>query len=156
MKEIVLALIPYASTLFTVWMTWKLSTYSERRKRQVEALEKRLDGFRELRAIADNIPFPMNADDLLARLETEPDFRKTFSQRLVRLFGLRRELVPHLDVDILSFIDERFRPLFASESGTYELDDTKLGEFARCCVDFLAAVNSLEKRLREAYETATK
>lgn len=142
------------SGLIGVYVGWKLATHSERLRRQEEALEKQFDAFRELRSVIDDIPRDATAEQLTEQMNTDINFRDRLQSRLVRLFGLRRELVPHLDGKIVSLIDQSLSPLYKIETGTYHPKTDRLEEFASCCVKLVAETDSLEKRLVKSYNKA--
>ena len=75
---------------------------------------------------------------------------------MVRPFGLRRELVPHLDEKLVSLIDQRFSPLFRVETGTYELKPDAIEAFADCCEKLVIEIDSMETRLVKLYRRRVK
>ena len=147
---------PAVIPLIAVYFGWKLSTQSERRKRKLEDLENRFNAFRELRAVIDNIPKGLSVEDLEKRLIKEPELLNSLKNRLIRLLGLRRELIPHLDEKMVSFIDQRFSPLFKTETGSCELKSGTLKAFAECCVEMVIETDSIEKKLVELYHKQFK
>lgn len=145
------SIAPAVIPLIAVYIGWKLSSQSERRKRALENLEKRFEAFRQLKQVIDNIPRELSAKELEARMNSEPEFLKSIEHRLIRLFGLRRELIPYLDESMVSFIDRRFSPLFRAETGSCDLKPDALESFSRCCEDLVKETDSIEKRLGELY-----
>lgn len=156
LMSLIASLAPAVIPLIAVYLGWKLSSQSERRKRALETLEKRFATFRELKEVIDNIPRGLSAEDLTVRMRAEPELLRSLKHRLVRLFGLRRELIPHLDEKIVSLIDKRFSPLFRVETGSYELMPDVLEAFAQCCEELVSKTDSIEKRLVELYNKRLK
>ena len=153
---LITAVVTAVVSLIGVWLGSKLSTRNERRRRHLELLEKRFEAFRQLKAVIDNIPREATADELTARLKTEPELLNSLKHRLVRLFGLRIELVPWLDDKIASYIDQRLRSLFRAETGTCELKPGVEGGFARCCVELVGEIDRLEKDLVALHRKVAK
>jgi len=151
-----MALVTAVVSLIGVWLGSKLSTRSERRRRDLELLEKRFEAFRQLKEVIDSIPREATVDELTARVKTEPELLNSLKHRLVRLFGLRIELVPWLDEKIGLYIDQRFRSLFRAEIGTYELKPGVEDKFAPCCVELVGEIDRLEKELVALYRKAAK
>ena len=65
-------------------------------KMQDETLLARLNSIREIMKVTDDIP-RIPADELFTQLNNDETFCKSLTSRLVRLFGLRRELIPFLE-----------------------------------------------------------
>ena len=143
-------------TLGAVFLTWWLTGRSERRRRALDLLEKRFEAFRQLRTVVDNIPRGATVDGLTARLKKEPELLNSLNHRLGRIFGLRIELVPYLDEDVASYIDEDFGCLFQAETGTLELKPGMEDRFARCCVELVAKIDRLETQLIEVHRKISK
>ncbi len=98
-------------------------------------------------AVADNVPSHLSYDELVTELEAEGEFRESMSGRLVRLFGLRRELVGWLDPAIVDFIDDRLRPLYRSGVGEYDLPRDRAREFATLALELPELVARTERKL---------
>ena len=163
MKEIILQLLkllsdiaPYVVPLIAVYLGWRLGYFSERRKRKFEELDKKFHALRELKGVIDNIPKNVSLDELEHRIRTEPELLSSLVHRLGRLFGLRRELIPHLDISIMSIIDNQLSPLFKSETGTIELIPGKEDTFAKSCMELQREINSLEEKLISAHKKLVK
>ena len=71
------SIAPAVIPLIAVYIGWKLSSQSERRKRALENLEKRFEAFRQLKQVIDNIPRELSAKELEARMNSEPEFLKS-------------------------------------------------------------------------------
>ncbi len=138
-------------SLIAVYFGWRLGYYSERRRRELEILEKKIEALRELRGVVDNIPRDTKAEQLAERMKIDSEFKNNLKHRLVRLFGLRRELIPFLDDKIIFLIDKRFMPLFLIETGSYDLKADVTDAFAKCCEDLIIETDNLEKCLTESY-----
>jgi len=151
--DLVPVLAPWLVPLFAVYLGWKLRYYSEGKKRAIEHLDKRLNALRELKHIASDIPRSLTAQQLVDRMENEPDLLKSLKHRLVRLLGLRIELVPYLEESTIKLLDERFAPLFDTRTGRSDLRDGVIKEFASVCVDILKHVDQLEANLVETHKT---
>lgn len=145
LMSLIASIAPAAIPLIAVYIGWKLSSLSERRKRNLDNLEKRFEALRELKKVIDNIPRGLSAEQLALRIRIELDLLKSLETRLVRLFGLRRELIPHLDPKMVTFLDQRFLPLFRVETGSYELKPNVYEEFAKCCEELVNETDFIEK-----------
>ena len=163
MKELISQFISLLATiapaiipLIAVYFTWKLSNQSERRKRILENLENRFHALRQLKAVIDNIPRGLSAEELEIRLINEPEFLNSLKSRLMRILGLRRELIPYLDDNIISFIDQRFSSLFNSEAGHADLKPDSIKAFAKCCVELIIETDAIEKKLIELHRKQYK
>ena len=99
-------------TLMAVWLGWRLGASTQRTQRRLDALDRRFEALSQIMAVADNVPSHLDHDQLATQLETDDEFWQSMKGRLVRLFGLRRELVGWLDPAIVEFIDGRLRPLY--------------------------------------------
>ena len=145
--SLVAQLAPVVIPPIAVYLGWKLGNQSERRRRVSELLEKRFDAFRQLKAVTDSIQRGDTVEQLAGRFATEPELLSALKHRLVRVFGLRRELVPYLDHKIALYIDQELYPLFHAETGTYELKPGVEHRFAQCCVELVGEIDRLEKDL---------
>ncbi len=134
-------------TVLAVWLGWRLGTSTQRTQRRLDALERRFEALSEIMAVAENVPSPMSYDELVAQLENDDGFRRNMSGRLVRLFGLRNELIGWLDPDIVDFIDDRLRPLYRSGVGKYDLQRDRVGEFATLALELPELVARTERKL---------
>lgn len=154
MKELAsqaLSLLSQLVPLLAVYLGWHLANRSERRRHASELLERRFEAFRQMKAVTDNIPRETTVDELKARFKDEPTLLQNLGSRLVRLFGLRRELVPYLDDRMGSYIDQELGSLYRAETGTYEMQPGVEDRFARCCVELVTEINRIEKQLVELH-----
>ena len=134
-------------TVLAVWLGWRLGASTQRTQRRLDALERRFEALSAIMAVADNVPSHMSYDELVAQLENDDGFRRNMSGRLVRLFGLRNELIGWLDPDIVDFIDDRLRPLYRSGVGKYDLQRDRVGEFATLALELPELVARTERKL---------
>jgi hypothetical protein len=81
-----------------------------------ESLSERLRTIQEIRKVTENIP-RVTADELLKKLKTDDEFLISLTMRLARIFGLRRELIPTIEPELINLIDDEFEPLFNLEVG---------------------------------------
>jgi hypothetical protein len=156
LKDIIPQVVTILGTLIAVYLGWKLTSRSDARKRALEVLEKQLDALRQLKEVAQNIPSGVESKELADRMEHDQELRNALKHRLVRLFGLRIELLPHLEESTIRLIDEKFAPLFDSYTGRIELRQGVVQEFAKVCIDIVIHVDELESRLVKSYRRLTK
>lgn len=149
-------LIPKLLPLAGVWLGWGLNSHSQNKKRRLDRLTESFSALKEIRHVVEDIPSDLNKDELHKRLEEHPPFRKSLSFRLIRLFGLRTELIPSLDKDIAELIDNQLRPLYIIETGKYDFKEDRLPEFAVICLKLRESVLNIEKRLTNEYEKLKK
>jgi len=143
-------------TLIGVWLGWVLNSLSQRRQHRMESLQGYFAALREIMAVTSNIPPDLGVSELQSRVESDIGFQNSLSGRLVRLFGLRTELIPYLDKEIIEFIDQRFKPLYTIETGTYEIRSSMSKEFAVAVYQLRLLVESVERRLVSKYENISK
>lgn len=119
-------------------------------KVQDESLSKRLHSIQEIRRVIDDIP-RVDRGELYYKLFNNDDLCNSLTSRLVRLFGLRRELIPYLEQELVDLIDNEFEQFYVIEVGHYTFRKEKLYEFA-VCVDKLAkVVREFEKKLTDEH-----
>jgi len=143
-------------TLIGVWLGWVLNSLSQRRQHRMESLQSYFAALREVMKVTSNIPPDLGVSELQSRVESEVEFQNSLSGRLVRLFGLRTELIPYLDKEIIEFIDQRFKPLYTIETGTYEIRSNMSKEFAVAVYQLRLLVERVERRLVSKYENISK
>jgi hypothetical protein len=119
-------------------------------KIQDEALSERLNSIREFMQVTDDIP-RAPADELLKKLGSDEKFRKSLTLRLVRLFGLRRELIPYLEPELIDLIDDEFEQFYIIGVGLYTFKNEKLHEFAIFAEKLAKTVRGIEKKLTEEH-----
>lgn len=116
----------------------------------------RFESLRQIRAVTANIPPDLSAEELEEKLLWDEDFRQQLVHRLVRLFGLRNELIPYIETEIVKLIDTQLEPLFTIENGSYTLKSNKLPEFAAAVVQIRHTVAAGEQRLLKEYREQEK
>ena len=84
---------------------------------------------------------------MLKKLKSDDEFLTSFTFRLLRIFGLRRELIPVIEPELISLIDDGLEPLFNIEVGKYSLKDGRLDQFATLAVELAEMVRAIEKKL---------
>lgn len=115
-----------------------------------DSLTRRLRAVQEVKRIVDNIP-RLSREELFERLSSDPQFRRGLTSRLVRLLGLRTELVPYIEPGIADLIDREFEPLFVVELGKYTFRDEKLDEFITFAERVVEIVHTTEAELTDEY-----
>ena len=153
--EVVAAIQPMLApvlTLVGVWVGWRLGASSRRGERRMERLRERMEALAEILKVVDNVPPDIGRQELVERVSRDPEFAKSLSMRLLRLFGLRTELIATIDREIGDFIDERVRPVFEIAVGNYQLRADRISEFAAAAVDLRILTKRVERRLIDEYE----
>ena len=143
---------PPLISLASVWIGWRLGVHSQWKQRRVDNLQKRLDALREVMTVASDVPPEISITDLKAKLVAEPEFCRSLSSRLNRLFGLRTELTPYLEPELRRFIDFTFCPLFISGVGSYALRPEKTDGFAYACIELYRLAKTVEEKLISEHE----
>ena len=80
--------------LIAAYIGWRLSQKTYVRQLLVDSLKNKFDALREIKSVIGNIPPDLNKEGLIERLSNDDDFRKSLTNRMVRFFGLRNELIP--------------------------------------------------------------
>jgi hypothetical protein len=139
-------------TLAAVWLGWRLSANSQRVQRRLDLMHDRLAALTQILKVVDNVPPDLGLQELASKFASDEAFRKSLVHRLVRLFGLRTELIASLDRELVLFIDNALRPLFIIGVGQYELHPNKVSEFAAAAFELRALTQRVEQRLVAEYE----
>ncbi|MCK4828139.1 hypothetical protein KA005_71075 [bacterium] len=142
--------------LIAAYVGWRLSQKTYVRQLKVDTLKNKFDALREIKAVIGNIPPDLRKEALIERLSHDDDFRNSLTNRMVRLFGLRNELIPFIAPDFVNLIDKKFKPLFKIENGLYSFRPEKLQEFVRFADDARVLVSSIELELIEEYKKQLK
>jgi len=150
--SLVKAVLVPVVTLAAVWLGWRLSLSSQRTQRRLDRLTSRCFALSQVMNVVDNVPYDLTSEQLLAKLESDEDFRNNLVYRMLRLFGLRNELFASLDRELVRFLDTRFRPLFVVRVGSYELLPGRLAQFASAVLDLRSSVQEVEDRLLAEHE----
>ena len=142
--------------LIAAYIGWRLSQKTYVRQLLVDTLKNKFDALREIKSIIGNIPPDLNKEGLIERLSNDDDFRNSLTGRMVRLFGLRNELIPFIAPEFVDLIDTKLEPLFTIENGRYTFRPEKLQEFAMLANEARLLVSSIETKLTEEYKKQLK
>ena len=142
--------------LIAAYIGWRLSQKTYVRQLLVDTLRNKFDALREIKSIIGNIPPDLNKEDLIERLRNDDDFRNSLTSRMVRLFGLRNELIPFIAPEFVDLIDTQLEPLFTIENGRYNFRPEKLQAFAMFADKARLLVSSIETKLTEEYKKQLK
>jgi len=115
-----------------------------------ESLSERLLSIQEIRSVTDNIP-RVTANELFLKLKNDNEFLSSFTSRLLRIFGLRRELIPVIEPELISLIDDELEPLFNIEVGRYFLKKNELEQFAIVAFKLAETVREIENKLTQEH-----
>jgi len=127
-----------------------------RRKAANAHLQQKLFALREIKSIVGNVPPDLGYKQLLVKLMEDSDFRGSLTRRLVRLFGLRNELIPYIDPEFNQLIDTQFQALYIIRTGSYTFREDRMEEFARVAVELRELTLSTEKVLMAEYDRRRK
>jgi hypothetical protein len=106
----------------------------------------KFEALREIKAVISNIPPHLSRKELEDRLKNDQEFQKSLSHRLVGLFGLRNELIPYIEPEIMDLIDKQLEPLFIIENGSYTLRTERIPEFAAFAENIKLLVTAIEEK----------
>jgi hypothetical protein len=152
LEKIALLIVP----LLAAYLGWKLSQKTYIKQLLVDTIKQKFDALREIKSVIGNIPPNLSKQELIERLESDSDFRRDLTGRLVRMFGLRNELIPFIETEFIDLIDNRLEPLFIIENGTYTFREEKIEEFANFAADARSLVVSIENKLTTEYRNQLK
>lgn len=138
--------------LIAAYLGWRLSQKAYVRQLLVDTLKNKFDALREIKSVMGNIPPDLNEEGLIERLSHDKDFRNSLTNRIVRLFGIRNELIPFVSPEFVDLIDTQLEPLFTIENGSYAFRPEKLQEFAEFAGKARMLVFSIEAKLTEEYK----
>lgn len=142
--------------LIAAYIGWKLSQKTYVRQLLVDTLNQKFDALREIKSVMGNIPPDLSKEGLIERLCKDDHFRNSLTGRMVRLFGLRNELIPFIAPEFVDLIDTQFEPLFTIENGSYTFKQNKSQEFAMFADKAKLLVSSIEANLIEEYKKQLK
>jgi len=142
--------------LIAVYIGWRLSQKTYVRQLLVDTLKNKFDALREIKSVIGNIPPDLNKEGLIERLSHDEDFRNSLTGRMVRLFGLRNEIIPFIAPEFVDLIDTQLEPLFTIENGSYTFRPEKLQAFAMFADEARLLVSSIETKLTEEYKKQLK
>ena len=142
--------------LIAAYIGWRLSQKTYVKQLLIDSLKNKFDALREIKSVVGNIPPNLTKEELIQRLSSDADFRNSLTTRIVRLFGLRNELIPFLDPAFVDLIDKKLEPLFAIENGSYTFRSDKVAGFALFADEAQLLVSSIETKLTEEYKKHLK
>jgi len=142
--------------LIAAYIGWRLSQKTYVRQLLVDSLKNKFDALREIKSVIGNIPPDLTKDGLIDRLSNDDDFQKSLTDRMVRLFGLRNELIPFITPEFVELIDSQLEPLYRIENGLYSFRPDKLQEFAIFADEAKLLVASIETELTEEFKKQLK
>ena len=142
--------------LLAAYIGWRLSQKTYVRQLLVDTIKNKFDALREIKSVIGNIPPDLNKEGLIKRLGQDDDFRNSITNRIVRLFGLRNELVPFIAPEFVDLIDTKLQPLFTIENGSYTFRHEKLEDFAIFADEARRLVSSIETKLTDEYKKQLK
>lgn len=142
--------------LIGAYFGWRLSQKSYVRQLLVDTLKNKFDALREIKSVIGNIPPDLNEEGLIERLSNDKVFRDSLTNRMVRLFGLRNELIPFIAPEFVDLIDTQLEPLFTIENGSFTFRPEKLQEFAVFADKSRLLASSIEVKLTEEYKKQLK
>ena len=142
--------------LIAAYIGWRLSQKTYVRQLLVDSLKNKFDALREIKSVIGNIPPDLNKEGIIERLSNDDDFRKSLTGRMVRLFGLRNELIPFITPELVDLIDAQLEPLYIIENGIYSFRPDKLQEFAMFANEARLLVASIETKLTEEFKKQLK
>jgi len=142
--------------LIAAYVGWRLSQKSFARQLLVDSLKNKFDALRELKSVIQNIPPDLNEKALVEKLRNNPDFRESLTGRMIRLFGLRNELIPFIAPEFVKLIDSQLEPLYMIENGSYTFKNEKIQEFGAFAEKAKQLVSSIEIKLSEEYKDQLK
>ena len=142
--------------LIAAYIGWRLSQKTYVRQLLVDSLKNKFDALREIKSVIGNIPPDLNKKGLIERLSNDDDFRKSLTGRMVRLFGLRNELIPFITPEFVDLIDAQLEPLYIIENGIYSFRPDKLQAFAMFADEARLLVASIETKLTEEFKKQLK
>lgn len=148
--------ISFCFGLIGVYVGWKLSWKTIVKQLSTDRLQKKFNALIEIKSVLDNIPPNLNKDELREKLKNDSEFCKSLTGRLVRLFGLRNELIPYLDSEFVALIDSDFQKLYDIGIGHYNFKNEKIGEFVNFTEKIISLTHSLENKLRQKQEKQLK
>ena len=122
----------------------------------MDTLKNKFDALREFKSVIGNIPPDLNKEGLIERLSNDNDFRNSLTLRMVRLFGLRNELIPFISPEFVDLVDRQVAPLFIIENGRYTFRQEKIQAFATFADEARLLAISIETKLTEEYKKQLK
>jgi len=153
--DVVKAIAVPGITLAAVWLGWRLGVSSQRAQRRLDRLSDRFAALVEVMQVVANVPPDLTQQELVAKLETDEEFRNSFVHRLLRILGLRNERIASLDRELVRFVDTRFRPLYVARLGEFDLPPDRIDQFGAAAFDLRRLVEQVELKLLAEQEKLT-
>jgi hypothetical protein len=142
--------------LIAAYVGWRLSQKSFARQLLVDSLKNKFDALRELKSIIGNIPPDLNEKAIVEKMRNNKEFRESLTGRMVRLLGLRNELIPFIAPEFVELIDSQLEPLYTIENGCYDFKLEKMQEFGVFAERAKRLVSSIEIKLSAEYKEQLK
>lgn len=142
--------------IFGVYFGWRLGRKTLIKQLLLDNLRQKFDALRQIKSVIENIPSNLDKKQLIDKLNSDSQFCESLTGRLVRLFGLRNELIPFLESEFVDLLDKQLEPLFIIETGRYTFRKEKIEEFANFAKEARSLMVSIEKRLTEEYRNQLK
>lgn len=105
-----------------------------------------MNTIKEFIQVIDDIP-RLPTEKFIKKLESDNEFSKSLTLRMVRIFGLRRECIPHVEPEIIDLIDNEFEQFYDIGVGAYDFKKEKLHEFALFAEKLAKKVREIENKL---------
>ena len=152
LENIGLIVIP----LFAVYLGWRLSQKTYIKQLLLDTLKWKFDALRKVKKVIEEIPPNLNKKELHEKLSTDPPFLKGLTDNMDRLFGLRNELIPFLEPELIDLIDNSLRPLYIKKNGGYIFRKDKIDEFVAFADKAKLQVTVIEEWLTQEYKNQLK
>ena len=148
---------PFAASLLALVVILGIGVRAQVQLAKVkdESLSERLLAIQEIMKVTSDIP-RLTTNQLFNKFKNDKEFLRSFTSRLLRIFGLRRELIPMIEPELIRLIDDELEPLFDIEVGKYTLKNSKLKKFASFAVKLAQMVREIEKNLVEEHRNRLK
>jgi len=143
---------PFAASLVALTVILGIGVQAQVKLAKVldESLSERLLSIQEIWKITNSIP-RVSANELFMKLKNDNEFLTAFTHRFLRIFGLRRELIPVIEPELINLIDDELEPLFNIEVGRYFLKESKLKQFALVSIKLADMVRVIENKLTQEH-----
>lgn len=144
LTTVVVILLGWFSGLFKWFLGLLRKTTNNSSNQEVEA-------FHQIKKQIDDIPPDLNEDQLTEKLRSDPEFKRSLTNRIVRLFGIRSEYVPYLPQKFIDLIDKDMKQLYIIGNGHYDFKEDKIEAFAKFAIKAQSVVDSMEKHIIKKY-----
>lgn len=139
---------PFAASILCVSVILGIGVNAQLKLSRIQDSEliERLNAIKEFMQVIDDIP-RLTTITLIDKLESDIVFSNSLTSRMVRLFGLRRECIPHVDPEIIDLIDNEFEQFYDIGVGSYVFKKDKLHEFALFAEKLTKKIREIENNL---------